>query len=461
METRKCLEDDKRRSKDFIIAIEKKGGLSKYFKSFGITKWFAITSDCNPCRCRGIDYLKSIHYGCARKFYISINDYSSFNKNGSLFKGGSEFEKLKIYLITLVSIRSDWEDLPWLFRSVENLNTMAEQNVPTQAPARTDEQIVPRSQWLQIGKSNLLFDAQKIQKNPIFQISVDILRNTNFFRAFSASVITLMGIVLLKDSYILLTQESHEASQKTLRRKHLLSSFYGRDDFLLGNLKFISKGETNEVFGMAIPKQLITQAIQQSLYYPKYLEMVAKNIKKTPQDSASKQPKPVTKRAPPKKPTTTTPVKPTKTPSSKQPKSPTKKPSKRKLPQKVRKGKPSFQLVDEDDEAQQESVPQEEGDDPDLKLAKKMSLDAGEGVDADIERAIKLSLDPSFLPQGRAPVGGRTYPVSTQGQAGSDPEKAHEALAGPDPEPMQEDQTGSDSGKVHVSLAGPNPEHME
>ncbi|GKD03832.1 hypothetical protein Tco_1178806, partial [Tanacetum coccineum] len=79
--------------------------------------------------------------------------------NGSLFEGESEFEKLKIYLITLVSIRSDWEDLPWLLRSVENLNTMAEQNVPAQAPTRTDEQI----------------------------ISVDILRNTNFFRAFSAS----------------------------------------------------------------------------------------------------------------------------------------------------------------------------------------------------------------------------------------------------------------------------------
>ncbi|GJZ91151.1 hypothetical protein Tco_0663078 [Tanacetum coccineum] len=54
-----------------------------------------------------------------------------------------------------------------------------------------------------------------------------------------------------------------------------------------------------------------------------------------------------------------------------------------------------------------------------------------------------------------------SIPVSAQGQAGSDPEKAHEALAGPDPEPMQEDQTGSDSGKVHVSLAGPNPEHMD
>ncbi|GKC32264.1 hypothetical protein Tco_1039558 [Tanacetum coccineum] len=66
-------------------------------------------------------------------------------------------------------------------------NTMAEQNVPAQPPTRTDEQIVPRSQWLTIGKSNLLFNAQKIQKNPIFQISMDILSNTNFFQAFTAS----------------------------------------------------------------------------------------------------------------------------------------------------------------------------------------------------------------------------------------------------------------------------------
>ncbi|GJV12381.1 hypothetical protein Tco_1353922 [Tanacetum coccineum] len=57
-------------------------------------------------------------------------------------------------------------------------------------------------------------------------------------------------------------------------------------------------------------------------------------------------------------------------------------------------------------------VPQGEGDDPDLELAKKMSLDAhqekgeGESADADIERAIKVSLDPSFLPQGQAHVGG-------------------------------------------------------
>ncbi|GJR82130.1 hypothetical protein Tco_0152915 [Tanacetum coccineum] len=444
-------------------------------------------------------------------------------------------------------------------------NTMAEQNVPAQPPTRTDEQIVPRSQWLTIGKSNLLFNAQKIQKNPIFQISVDILSNTNFFQAFTASanvpaiylqqfwktmsynektggyscqldeqwfdlsadllrkalaitpvnpthpfelppsgdtvidfvnelgypepveivssirvnyvyqpwraILSLLnqcltgktsgsdkprhpvlqmlwGIVTQTnvDHAELIWEEftqgiqtffshkaSHKASLKNPKKKVTpLLIPYGRfskviiyylasnnnihrrpdsavhhtgDDYILGNLKFIPKGESVEVFGMAIPDPLITEAIQQSSYYPKYLKMVAENTKKTPQESASVQP--ATKRATPKKPTTTTPVKQTKPAPP-----PSKKPSKRKLPQKVRKGKPAFQLVDEEDEAQQESIPQREDDDPDLELAKKLSLETpqekgeGEGDDADLERAIKLSMDPAFLPQGRAPIGG-------------------------------------------------------
>ncbi|GJR07069.1 hypothetical protein Tco_0530053 [Tanacetum coccineum] len=128
------------------------------------------------------------------------------------------------------------------------------------------------------------------------------------------------------------------ASNNNIHRRPDYAVHHTGDDFLLGNLKFVPKGETFEVFGMAIPEPLITEAIQQSSYYPKYLEMVAKNTKKTLQESASKQP--ATKRAPPEKPTTTTPVKP-----SKPAPAPTKKPSKSKLPQKIRKGKPSFQLV--------------------------------------------------------------------------------------------------------------------
>ncbi|GJU37057.1 integrase, catalytic region, zinc finger, CCHC-type containing protein [Tanacetum coccineum] len=222
-----------------------------------------------------------------------------------------------------------------------------------------------------------------------------------------------------------------------------------------------------------LPIPWILKPFNNPLITQVFLEMVAENKKKTPQEKCNVQP--VTKRATPKKPTTTTPVK-----QSKPAPSPTKKPSKQK--------------------------------------------GEGEGDDADMERAIKLSLDPAFLPQGRVPVGGVTIrdtvsettsklhevvgkgkAVVTEEQVAhslidlskkkrttdqfilfrqrtesetetaapkgnknqgevdsstvtsgvsipvSDPEKAHEALAGPDPEPMKEDQTGSDSGKLHVT----------
>ncbi|GJU19555.1 hypothetical protein Tco_1152897 [Tanacetum coccineum] len=119
------------------------------------------------------------------------------------------------------------------------------------------------------------------------------------------------------------------ASNNNIHRRPDSAVHHTGDDYVLGNLKFVPKGESVEVFGMAIPDPLITEAIQQSSYYPKYLKMIS-----------------------------------------------------------FRRGKPTFKLVDEDDEDQQETIPHEE--------------------------AIKLSLDPALLPQGRAPVGGVTIrePVS-------------------------------------------------
>ncbi|GJR17009.1 hypothetical protein Tco_0965536 [Tanacetum coccineum] len=219
------------------------------------------------------------------------------------------------------------------------------------------------------------------------------------------------------------------------------------DDFLLGNLKFIPKGETDEV--------------------------------------ASKQSVHGTKHAPPKKltpvkPTKQTHVKQTKPPSSKLPKSPKKKPSKITPSKKVRKGKPS--LVDEEDEAQQEPEPQGEGDDPALELAKKLSLDAhqekgeGEGGVAIRERvAEEIQRLPDVEGKGKeatAPkvdkeqgkvasttvTSGVGISVHTENQAGSDPRQGHEALVGSNLEPMQED---SGPGEEHVALVGPNPEHMD
>ncbi|GKB45039.1 hypothetical protein Tco_0889981 [Tanacetum coccineum] len=65
-------------------------------------------------------------------------------------------------------------------------NNMANENVPAHAPTRSDDQILPFNAWVPIGKSNYVLDLQKKQRNPISQISIDILQNTNFFRAFTA-----------------------------------------------------------------------------------------------------------------------------------------------------------------------------------------------------------------------------------------------------------------------------------
>ncbi|GKB17770.1 hypothetical protein Tco_0851693 [Tanacetum coccineum] len=68
-------------------------------------------------------------------------------------------------------------------------NIMADVNAPVEQaptvapPTRTDEQILPRIRWVPIGKSNCYLYAEKSQSNPIYKIAVDILKQTNFFRA--------------------------------------------------------------------------------------------------------------------------------------------------------------------------------------------------------------------------------------------------------------------------------------
>nr|GEW86300.1 putative ribonuclease H-like domain-containing protein [Tanacetum cinerariifolium] len=78
---------------------------------------------------------------------------------------------------------------------LSRLDTMADVNVnalvdqaPTMAPpTHTDDQIMPHIRWVPIGKINCYLDVEKSQSNPIYKIAVDILKHTNFFRAFTAS----------------------------------------------------------------------------------------------------------------------------------------------------------------------------------------------------------------------------------------------------------------------------------
>ncbi|GJU66589.1 retrovirus-related pol polyprotein from transposon TNT 1-94 [Tanacetum coccineum] len=73
-----------------------------------------------------------------------------------------------------------------------DLNILANDVPMEQAPAvappiRTDDQILPVNKWVPIGKSNCVLDVLKSQRNPIFSMVVALLKNTNFFRAFTTS----------------------------------------------------------------------------------------------------------------------------------------------------------------------------------------------------------------------------------------------------------------------------------
>ncbi|GKD04474.1 hypothetical protein Tco_1179448 [Tanacetum coccineum] len=134
------------------------------------------------------------------------------------------------------------------------------------------------------------------------------------------------------------------------------------DDLRLGNLKFVPKGEDDEVFGMPIPNELISNNIRNAPYYNAYLEMVAKHDQKVAAEKGGKK----------------------KTASTKQPKSkPAIEKSSKPAPA------PKLKLVDEPDEEPAHSEPEPEPE------------HQGEGEDFDMERAIKMSLE-SF--QGKAIV---------------------------------------------------------
>ncbi|GJS08463.1 hypothetical protein Tco_0365259 [Tanacetum coccineum] len=56
-------------------------------------------------------------------------------------------------------------------------------------------------------------------------------------------------------------------SRHNIHRRSKSAIHVTRDVFLLGNLKFVPKGEKDEVFGKPIPNVLITDAIRNSEYY--------------------------------------------------------------------------------------------------------------------------------------------------------------------------------------------------
>nr|GEY62873.1 hypothetical protein [Tanacetum cinerariifolium] len=267
---------------------------------------------------------------------------------------------------------------------------------------------VPCQGMLTVWEKQSPLGLQKLQKNPIFCISGDILHNTNFFKSFSTSA--NVSSIYIQQFCNTLTQEAktgafrtnvdyaeliweefvqgiqtfftHRDSNKIPSKKptphvipycwftKLIIYYLGSkcnihrrpksprhvtgDDFLLRNLKFIPKGERDEVFRMKILEELITDNIRNAPYYNAYLEMVEKYDMKIAAEKGTKK-KSASKAVQSKKPKTAkqsipAPAKKPKITQEKPSKPlPAKKASKGKM-SKVRKGKSSLQLVDEEEQ---------------------------------------------------------------------------------------------------------------
>nr|GEX90308.1 hypothetical protein [Tanacetum cinerariifolium] len=247
---------------------------------------------------------------------------------------------------------------------------------------------------------------------------------------------------------------THNINQRLASPFHL-----AEEDHRLGNLKFFPKGEEDEVLGMQIPKELITDSISNASF-----------------GHSTKQSKP----APAKKPKVAleNPLDP----------SPAKQ-SKRDKVRKVHKGKSPLKLVDEDKEVHHELEPQGKVEEYDRRIP--MTEEAPTGPSAQPENDTSTNIVCDTLSPINAKPCTKTDKTNSEGdtqilniieeqqedvanqvnleektvevdegQAGSDRGKPLGSRPQPERVLTKEDQAGPNPGQSHVALVGPNLEPM-
>ncbi|GKD69341.1 hypothetical protein Tco_1323431 [Tanacetum coccineum] len=310
---------------------------------------------------------------------------------------------------------------------------MAEENVP--APTRTDEQLVPIKQCLPIGKSNLLIDLLKIQKNPIFHISfnqnADLLRNA-------------LGITPKDSTHPFMLPPACD----------LVIDFVNNLGYPK-ELQFVSKMYMNSLYQ---PWRTTLFMINQCLT-GKTSDEEGEKKKKVIEAGKSKQPAP-----------------------AKQPKLVKKKTSKPTPSRKIRKGRaPVGGLsIREPESVIARKIPKVEGKGKgivsnkqaaqsllDLQKPKKKNFTNDAKTGADTEKSnSEMNTEILYVKEEQGEevsnmvaLEERTVEVD-EGQAGSNPSKTPESQPPPESKLMEEDQDGPNPRQSHLAQAGPNPEPM-
>nr|GEX71158.1 hypothetical protein [Tanacetum cinerariifolium] len=245
----------------------------------------------------------------------------------------------------------------------------------------------------------------------------------------------------------------HNIHQRSASSFHLV-----KEDFRLGNLKFVPKGEIDEVFEMPILDELISNNIRNAPYYIAYLEMVTKASKERPSKaSADKPPKP--KPAKEKSTKTTLPQ-----PTSKAIREPVTEAT-RLLPMVKGKGKAiateeqvAYSLLALHTPKRRSIMDQFV-----LQRRTPVTEEASTGPCAQAHddtsvNIIRDSPSPANVETGTASektdTGAASEKTDNQGEAGSDPGKTNESQPPPEQEVMDEDQTVPNPRESCEALAG-------
>ncbi|GKA43893.1 hypothetical protein Tco_0736617 [Tanacetum coccineum] len=346
---------------------------------------------------------------------------------------------------------------------------MVDENVPAPAPTRSDDHILPFAAWVPIRKSNYN-TLTYVEKGGTYRFQLD----ENWFTLDANLLREALEITPIDQAYLfvsplsgdaimdfmnelgylelltndkcdyaeLMWEEFVQAMQAFLTDKANLGSptKKGRKDkpHVILNCRFTKLiiCEVDEVFGMPIPNELISNNIRNAPYYNAYLEMVAKHDQKVAAEkegkkktASAKQPKSKSATEKSSKLALASKPKPAKeklakSSTAKPPKpKPTKEKSTKATPlqnagkgkvAKVRNVKSSFQLVDElkKEPAQPEPKPEpgQEGKEPVVEATRPLPVVEGKGDDVTKE----LNLE------------DKTAEID-EDQAGSDPGKTSQS----------------------------------
>nr|GEV27842.1 hypothetical protein [Tanacetum cinerariifolium] len=242
----------------------------------------------------------------------------------------------------------------------------------------------------------------------------------------------------------------HNIHQRSTSPFHL-----AEEDLRLCNLKFVPKGKVDEVFGMPIPNELISNNIRNAPYYNAYLEMVAKHDQKVAAEKEGKK-KTTSAKTPKSKPAIEKSSKPAPTPKPKATKERPSKASTAKPPKPKPAKKNLLQRPPDHSQwlkAKRQTLVTEEA-------STRPSAQAQDDTSVNIVRNSPSPAD-AEIEIGAASEktnSGKKMDELDQGHAGSDPGRTPESRPPSEQVVMDEDQAGSDPRKNHGDLAGLDPE---